>query len=204
MSKLSESESSKLLAENHLVIYEGVSDNEITLTSLHSLLVKMYTKLTNIELKNNSLESRLTEIEKQMLSLSSIKDTTNSLETRYTSLHAEVKQVKTFSCELESNAKALVIIFDSAKQTSETKTKYTTTKRFSNNTWNHLERETRIDSDIKVMKDISDDIKNSVIDLKPRSKRDNRVFTGIQDDREETEEVLQAFPQRKFKLGYEI
>lgn len=134
MSKLSESESSKLLAENHLVIYEGVSDNEITLTSLHSLLVKMYTKLTNIELKNNSLESRLTEIEKQMLSLSSIKDTTNSLETRYTSLHAEVKQVKTFSCELESNAKALVIIFDSAKQTSETKTKYTTTKRFSNNT----------------------------------------------------------------------
>lgn len=54
------------------------------------------------------------------------------------------------------------------------------------------------------MKDISDDIKNSVIDLKPRSKRDNRVFTGIQDDREDTEEVLQAFPQRKFKLGYEI
>lgn len=55
------------------------------------------------------------------------------------------------------------------------------------------------------MKDISNDIKNSVIDLKARSMRDNLVFTGIQeDDREDTEEVLQAFLQRKFKMDYEV
>lgn len=41
------------------------------------------------------------------------------------------------------------------------------------------------------MKDISDDIRNSVIDLKARSMRDNLVFTGIkEDDGEDTEEVL--------------
>lgn len=55
-----------------------------------------------------------------MLSLNSIKGTLNSLEARYTSLDAEVKQVKTFSSELESSAKALGNIFDSVKQISET------------------------------------------------------------------------------------
>lgn len=45
----------------------------------------------------------------------------------------------------------------------------------------------------------------SVIDLKARSMRDNLVFTGIQeDDREDTEEFLQAFLHRKFKLGNDI
>lgn len=35
--------------------------------------------------------------------------------------------------------------------------------------------------------------------------RDNLVFTGIQeDDREDTEEVLQAFLKRKFKLDNEV
>lgn len=45
----------------------------------------------------------------------------------------------------------------------------------------------------------------SVIDLKARSMRDNLVFTGIQeDDREDTEEVLQTFLHRNFKLGNDI
>lgn len=53
-------ETSKLLAESHSVIYRGVEDHEITIASLHSLLVKMDTNLLNIELKNDFLESRLT------------------------------------------------------------------------------------------------------------------------------------------------
>lgn len=117
---MSENETSKLLAESHSVIYGGVDDHEITMVSLHSLLIKMDTKLSNIEFKNDSLESRLKEIEKQMLSLNSIKGTINNFEARYTSLDAEVKQVNTFSSELESSAKALGNIFDSVKQTSET------------------------------------------------------------------------------------
>lgn len=207
MSKMTESETSKILAESHSVIYGGVDDHEITMASLHSLLVKMDTKLSNIELKNDSLESRLTEIEKQMLSLNSIKGTINSLEARYTSLDAEVKQVKTFSSELESSAKALGNIFDSVKQTSETnKHEILNHKKVLEQHSETIKKtETRIDSDLKVMKDISDDIRNSVIDLKARSMRDNLVFTGIQeDDREDTEEVLQAFLKRKFKLDYEV
>lgn len=140
---MSENETSKLLAESHSVIYDGVDDHEITMVSLHSLLIKMDTKLSNIELKNDSLESRLKEIEKQMLSLNSIKGTINNFEARYTSLDAEVKQVNTYSSELESSAKALGNIFDSVKQTSETnknKTKYSTTKRFSNYTMKPLKK----------------------------------------------------------------
>lgn len=48
-------------------------------------------------------------------------------------------------------------------------------------------------------------VKASVIDLKTRSMRDNLVFTGIQeDDRENTEKVIQAFLHIKFKLDYEF
>lgn len=45
---------------------------------------------------------------------------------------------------------------------------------------------------------------NHLNDLKARSMRDNLVFTGIQDDSDDTEKVLQVFLQRKFKLDYEI
>lgn len=46
---------------------------------------------------------------------------------------------------------------------------------------------------------------NSVINLKARSMRDNLLFTGIKEaNREDTEEVLQAFIQRKFKPDYEV
>lgn len=55
------------------------------------------------------------------------------------------------------------------------------------------------------MKDISNDIRNPVIDLKTRSILVNLVFTGIQeDDREDTKDVRQSFLKRKSKLDYEV
>lgn len=57
----------------------GFDDHGITFALFHSLHIKMDTKLTKIELKNDSWGSSLTEIEKQMLSLSSIKYTINRI-----------------------------------------------------------------------------------------------------------------------------
>ena len=60
----------KLLAESHSIIYGQTNENngyDVTLESIHSLLIQMNTKLTNIELKNDSLESRLSTIEKEII-----------------------------------------------------------------------------------------------------------------------------------------
>lgn len=74
----------------------GFDDHGITFALFHWLHIKMDTKLTKIELKNDSWGSSLTEIEKQMLSLSSIKYTINRIYARYISLDADVKQVNTW------------------------------------------------------------------------------------------------------------
>jgi hypothetical protein len=48
-------------------------------------------------------------------------------------------------------------------------------------------------------------MKKTVIDFKARSMRDNLVFSGIrEEEREDTEAVLQDFLQRKFKLDYKV
>ena len=65
-------DTTKLLAESHLIIYGQTNENnrcDVPLESIHFLLIQMNTKLTNIALKNDSLESRLSTIEKEIIAL---------------------------------------------------------------------------------------------------------------------------------------
>ena len=65
-----------LLAESHSIIYGQINEHngcDVTLESIHSLLIQMNTKLTNIELINDSLESRLSTIEKDIMALNEIR-----------------------------------------------------------------------------------------------------------------------------------
>lgn len=86
----------KMKPPNYSEIYRRIwrSRNYICFISLATY--KMNTKLTKIELKNDSWGSSLTEIEKQMLSLSSVEYTINRIDARYISLDADVKQVNTW------------------------------------------------------------------------------------------------------------
>lgn len=48
-------------------------------------------------------------------------------------------------------------------------------------------------------------LQESIIDLKSRSMRDNLVFSGIHEERgENTEEILQEFIKRKFRIDYDV
>ena len=55
------------------------------------------------------------------------------------------------------------------------------------------------------MEETDEKMQNSMTDLKVRSMRDNSIFTGIPEQKgEDTEELLQDFIQRKYKLDYTI
>jgi predicted mannosyl-3-phosphoglycerate phosphatase (HAD superfamily) len=65
-------DTTRLLSESNSVIYNEMhgensenSENIVTLSSKHSLLMQMNSKLSDVELKNTSLETRLAEVEKQ-------------------------------------------------------------------------------------------------------------------------------------------
>jgi hypothetical protein len=69
---MSISDTTRLLSESNSVIYDEMhgensenSENIVTLSSIHSLLMQMNSKLFDVELKNTSLETRLAEVEKQ-------------------------------------------------------------------------------------------------------------------------------------------
>ena len=66
--------------------------------------------------------------------------------------------------------------------------------------------EDKMTAELRIVWEESDKLQSSVTDLKARSMRDNLVFAGIhEDNREDTEVVLQEFLQLKYKqLDYEI
>ncbi|XP_062595662.1 uncharacterized protein LOC134257022 [Saccostrea cucullata] len=61
------------------------------------------------------------------------------------------------------------------------------------------------ESEIRAVIEINSSLQESVTDLKARSMRDNLVFTGIREHAwENTEQVLQDFLQRKYRLEYPL
>lgn len=67
---MSEINTSKLLEESHSIIYgqpTGYIQGDMTLESIHILLLQMNTKPTSIELKNDNLENRLSTIEHEIV-----------------------------------------------------------------------------------------------------------------------------------------
>ena len=178
---------SKLIAESHFIIY-GQINEKVTLESTHSLLIQTNLKLTNIGLKNDSLESRLSTIEKEIIALNEIRGSLVTDKSRVNRLNIDVSSVQSDLRNLESNVSALGNVFDSVKEKTEV------TKTYIEN---------RIAEELEKMKETDEKMQNSMTDL--RSLRDNLIFTGIPEQKgEDTEELLQDFIQRKYKLDYTI
>ena len=96
-------DTSKLLAESHSIIYGPNENNgcDVTLESIHSLLIQMNTKLTNIELKNDSLESRLSTIEKEIIALNEIRGSLDTVKSHVNKLNTDVtSEVKIYFCHV--------------------------------------------------------------------------------------------------------
>ena len=114
-------DTSKLLAESHSIIYGPNENNgcDVILESIHSLLILMNTKLTNIELKNDSLESRLSTIEKEIIPLNEIRGSLDTVKSHVNKPNTDVTSVQSDLRNLESNVSSLGNVFDSVKEKTE-------------------------------------------------------------------------------------
>lgn len=204
---MSISETAKLLEETRSIVYDEPGDHsggpQVTLSTIHTLLTQMNSKLSSIELKNNTLDTRLSTIEAKINSLDQLQGTLDSMKMQFNRLEEETKSTKRDLKALDSNMDSLGKLFDSVN--SETKAQ----KKIINENCKDIEMcknsQKVLDSDLQTVKEISVSLQNSVIDLKARSMHDNLVFTGIQEQKgEDTEQVLQDFLQSKYKLEYRI
>jgi hypothetical protein len=212
---LSVSDTAELVSQSHSIIYDqsevgadnNEAQNEITLESIHSLLTQMNSKLTNIEIKNNSLETRLTEIERKIVSINEIQGALDTLNSKVSvidnGLNTATKEFK----DLESNVSALGNVFDSIREVSENNKSLASSnkKEILKAVMGQRRLEEKVENELKAVNEVSDNVKESLTDLKARSMRDNLIFSGFPEERwEDTEAILQSFLQKKYKLDYEI
>lgn len=210
-------ETTSILSESRAILYgqtesENANDNEnvsqfderqITLTSIHSLLIQMNSKLANIELKSDSLDSRLFAIEQKMASFNELQASVNSLKSRVSTLDEEFEKVKKDLTDFDRNMTALGDVFDTVKESTERNTKLMTDSKTL--TDQCIQGQRVMEKELVSIKEVSENLQNSVTDLKARSMRDNLLFSGIPEERhEDTEAVLQEFIQKKYKLDYEV
>lgn len=147
-----------LVSQSHAIIYGNSNDNistpsEITLDSIHSLLLHIIQKLNRMI---DSMETRLGAIEIQMSDIKQVTDSVSSLTTR----ELEVNTVKITMSDVENNTKAMSDIFDDVKKTSDLKL-------------STLRQETHQIRDqfkeaMNTMERQSEDLQKSVVDLKSR------------------------------------
>lgn len=217
------SDCTKLVTETHAIIYgdtnkgpsaNGDGNSDITLASIHTVLIQltqmqtqMNAKLTNIENKNAGLESRLAEIEKNINKFAEINNVVSSLKSQVEVLTEDVQFVKTNSNDLESNMRSLGNIFDSVKATADSNTVAIAENRKNIDKCAQLQKTTdpNVRKELFEMREVNSNLQESIIDLKSRSMRDNLVFSGIHEERgENTEEILQEFIKRKFRIDYDV
>uniref|UniRef100_K1PNL1 Uncharacterized protein n=1 Tax=Magallana gigas TaxID=29159 RepID=K1PNL1_MAGGI len=178
---MSEMKTSNLLEESHSIIYGQPTVNiqgDVTLESIHTLLLQMNTKLTSIELKNDNLENRLNTIEGEILSLREIRGSIDAMESRAKKLDNDVKSVKSEFKNLETNVSSLGEVFDSVKETAEANRTVINNNRKSLEQYRQERQLTeKIMADkMKRMEDANEKLQNSVTDLKARSMRDNLLL----------------------------
>ncbi|XP_062568339.1 uncharacterized protein LOC134230520 [Saccostrea cucullata] len=186
------------MAESNSIIYGNSSnpsnsDNEVSLQSIHTLLIQM--------------NSRLSEIESKMSQLNVIQSDVAKIKTKVTDLDSEIKIIRSEFKDLESNVSSLGQVFDSVKDTAEA------AKKQADSNKNEIKRvgceqiaaQRQTERDLQLINKENAEIRDSIVDLKTRSMRDNLMFSGIPEQKgEDTEGVLQLFLRKKFKLDYEI
>jgi hypothetical protein len=120
-----------------------------------------------------------------------------------TKLDEEVSTLKRTVRDFENNATSLSNVFDSVRETSE----LNKSAVISNNkqTEQCVKDLKSLEKELVSIRDSNDNLQSCVVDLKTRSMRDNLIFSGLPEDRhEDTEQILQSFIQKKYKINYEV
>lgn len=213
---MSVSDTTALLSQSHSIIYGERSENaecvqnkenQISLVSIHTILIEINSKLSNIETKNNALEERLSAIEEKVVVVNEMQKSLGTMKNKIAYVENGLETTKKDLSSLESNVKDLGNVFDSVKEEAQSSKKIANSNKHEilKTTTAQKNLEDKVNKELREMREASESIKESLTDLKARSMRDNLIFTGIPEERwENTEAVLQDLLQKKYKLDYDI
>ncbi|XP_061164517.1 uncharacterized protein LOC133173550 [Saccostrea echinata] len=174
---------------------EGVHEqtSEISLSTLHTILLKIDARLTNIETNSSSLEKRMCDIENKMSTINRLAEAVVSLENKMQRFEGEIKTMKETVTEAEVSARSISDMFDSVKHIAE--------KELEQLRDGSKKMDMELNSSVQSLKKKNVELQESITDLRSRSMRDNLVFCGIPEKRNENcETVLRNFLKHKMKI----
>ncbi|XP_061187170.1 uncharacterized protein LOC133195342 [Saccostrea echinata] len=174
---------------------EGVHEqtSEITLSTLHTILLKIDARFTNIETDRSSLEKRMCDIENKLSTINRLAEVVVSLENKMQRFEGEIKTMKEIVTEAKMSGRSISDMFDSVKHIAE--------KELKQLKDDSRKMDKELNSSVHTLKKKNVELQESITDLRSRSMRDNLVFCGIPEKRNENcKTVLHNFLKHKMKI----
>ncbi|CAG2227463.1 unnamed protein product [Mytilus edulis] len=222
---------SDILNQSRDVLY-GEQNKTVSLENLYQLMLDMNNRLTSIEkgMKqvnqiNRTLTNLVSELHEVKSTVSKIDKDVKSLNNRCDKQETEISKVITdnfnlnkdltqlnkTNAETDRNLQGISDFMDDFKEKHEqnakdvkyVKTTVTQVKNDLNDQAIELKRE--IKSTLSGIREENEDLKETVLDLKCRSMKNNLVFTGLHEIQEEdTEDVIRKFVLNELRITHRV
>ena len=205
---MSLSETRKLLQQSRKIVDEADESTSV------NLILNMILKLVS------SIDTRLQGVEKSVGKFDELKNIITSVTSRVVTVEKDVNDCHKKISEVENNLQGVGNLFDNLKSLCDTnkstvakvQDQYEVVKIACNKNKadlkkvsENLEKVTNGESNQCVCLEDAQNLKKSVLDLKCRSMKNNLIFSGLCEVREEnTEALLRTFLHREIGIDYQI
>lgn len=187
---MSLSETSKLLAESRQIVDSADSTTDA------SVILTMILKLVT------SIDNRLQKVENCLGKFEEMKNFMNSLNNRMITTEKTVTECRSKVNELENNIEGISNLFDNIKvECAKNKAEIKKTSEIIGSEINSMKEQSNTCNCQEAVRDLHE----SVLDLQARSMRNNLIFSGLHEVREEnTEILLRDFLEKEIGIDYRI
>ena len=191
---MSLNETSNLIAQSRKIIESGQDDTTNSNTLLNIILQIVTSIDTRVQRMETNIEKRIDDLNQSMLSVSS---RVRTLENRSNELKAKITECES-SCQCVSN------LFDQVEKQCKTNTRNII--HFDSRI-KKLEEKPVVQPVIQPVVESEEikSLKESVLDLKCRSMKNNLIFTELNRvQNEDTEDLLRGFLHHELEINYRI
>lgn len=223
------SDLSNVLNESRNVLYDEQSHN-ITIQDMYQLLLGMNERLTTIEKGmaqvnqvNKTLTSLVTNMKELKTKVCDIESSFTRINSRCDKNESEVSQIKRDNVnigkdvnkmrksfeDVNNNLQGLSDFMDDFKKKHETNVKdvkqvKSSVSKIANDLEDHtIELRHEIKSALCDVKEENDDLRNKIIDLQCRSMKNNLIFTGLRESKNEnTEDIIRQFMRDELRITH--
>lgn len=176
-----------------------------TLSEAHQIMADTNNKATldNIMLLMSKMEARLRIIENHVKKIDNIEASLNSLTCKVSSMEREVTGMKSKNAELEKSVQSMSDIFDDVKCKAEKNQRDVTSLR--SDVGKHFASKVEVSKQQSCAQEDRDELRDAIEDLQCRSMKNNLVFTGLREQRDEnTEDKLRDFIRNELHIEQRI